>query len=376
MPKKMPKGIYLRRDGRYMWRFQYQKQCYLGYSFQLREAEQAMNRKKFEVMNGEEEKPRKVTLDEWFSEWMATYKINCKALTRYTYQINYANYLHEELGSLNLRELTTERLQKLLNRMAERYSQTILNTTQVLLSGMLRQAVRNHLIRENPMNAVIRPRVGEKTPVTIPNSSEEHIFLEAAKDSYYYPLYKLAALTGMRIGEVSALRWQDVDFTAKVINVRHTLDYTKEKGLYLETPKTRQSRRSIPLLAETEKLLLGHRETQMERMRNPESDWHPLPGMEDLVFTNRHGHPLYQACIQHDLNHIVNRLIRDGRLTRRLTFHTLRHCFATRCVENGMKYKTLQTILGHRNLSTTMDVYAHCLPGTRREELEKVQDAL
>jgi integrase len=241
---------------------------------------------------------------------------------------------------------------------------------------MFEQAVKSRILTENPMRGIVRPRARKPRRVTALSAEEERIFLKAAEKSYYYPLYKLATLTGMRIGEISALRWRDIDFGKMQINVNCTLDYTKERSLYLETPKTVNSCRGIPMLEETEALLRKQKTDQAKMRLTAGTSWTPRAEMEDLVFTNRKGEPIYQACIQHNLNHIVDRLIREGRLDRRFTFHTLRHCFATRCIENGMSCKTLQTILGHSSLSTTMDIYADCLPSTKREEMEKIADAL
>ena len=262
MKKKLPQGITHRKDGRYMWRFQHEGVSYSGYCAHLKDAEIAMYHKKYEVYNHLCERMTTPTMNQWFLEWMTTYKKNCKAVTAYSYWKAYKNYIADELGNYRLDQIPAKELQETINDLSDHYSPTVINTSRVLLYGMLEQARKNAMIEFNPMKNISRPKTQEKPKKQVLTAEEELIFLNAALPSFYYPLYKLATLTGMRIGEITALRWNDIDMENRLIHVRHTLDYTAEKGLFLETPKTKSSKRDIPMISAAAELLTEHRKEQ------------------------------------------------------------------------------------------------------------------
>lgn len=142
----------------------------------------------------------------------------------------------------------------------------------------------------------------------------ERKFLEAARISCYYPLYRLASLTGMRIGEVLGLRWQDVDFDKGEIHITHTMCYTPGQGQYLDSPKSAASRRIIPMEKNSEiyTLLRDWRKKQRYQRLQAGKYWLPLEGMEDIVFTSNHGTPHYDMNVRTDQRKIVAQLKASG----------------------------------------------------------------
>ena len=100
--------------------------------------------------------------------------------------------------------------------------------------------------------------------------------------------------------------------------------------------------------------------------------WKPEIGLDNLVFTNTYGKPIYRDRLNKEIDKIVNRITSSGYTFPHITPHTFRHTFATRSIEQGIQPKTLQTILGHTDLSTTMDTYAHVLPDTKAAEMQKL----
>lgn len=373
--KKLPKGIYLRKDGRYMWRFKYAGITYSGYSRKLSEANKAMRDKRYEVEHGIFSKEQNIILDAWFYEWLELYKAaDCKASTLNLYKNVYDRYIKKEFGKKQVKSLRADIIQRFINKAAGEYSKSVASTINFLLYDSLRQATRNGIIAKNPMENTTPPKYKESGKKKALTAETERIFLDAAKESNYYPLYRLASLTGMRIGEVLGLQWQDIDFDKGEIHITHTMCYTPEQGQYLDTPKSAASRRIIPMEKHSEvfEILKDWRRKQRYQRLQAGKYWKPLDGMENIVFTSNHGTPHYDMNVRTDQRKIVALLKANGVEIDTCTFHTLRHCFATRCIENGMDPKVLQALLGHSTFAMTMDLYCDVMEDVKRKEMQKI----
>jgi integrase len=280
-------------------------------------------------------------------------------------------------GKKQVKNLRADMIQKFINKAAAERSKTVASTINFLLYDSLKQAARNGIISKNPMDNTTPPKFKESRKGKALSAEVERQFLDAAKDSYYYPLYRMASLTGMRIGEVLGLQWQDVDFEHGEIHITHTLCYVPGRGQYLDTPKSEASRRIIPMEKGSElyTLLKEWRSKQRLQKFKVGKYWQPLPGMEHIVFTSNHGTPHFDMNVRTDQRKIVAEMNEAG-INIDCTFHTLRHCFATRCIENGMDPKVLQAILGHSTFAMTMDLYCDVMEDTKRKELSKIMAAL
>lgn len=380
MPAKdstLPRGVSLRKDGRYMWRCKYEGKQYSGYARTVKEAEKALRDKKYELEHGIYIKDARLDMDSWFETWITTYRTNCKATTINTYRKTYQRYVSPEFGKKQLKAVRPEQIQKFLNRMADSYSKSIFGNASFLLYDMLDQAVKNQLIVRNPMAYTTRPATKKSEKRRALSRPEAAAFLDAARDSCYYDMFRLSTLTGLRIGEVTGLQWQDVDLAGKELQVRHTLAWISKSGYFLQEPKSENSRRAVPLPDKAVELLRSRKVSQGKHRLAYGEHWQPLPGLSRLVFTTRYGTPVDGGNIRTEMRKILSSMKEGGGpdITW-ASFHTLRHTFATRCIEEGMNPKTLQHILGHATLAITMDLYCDVMEDTKREEMARIANAL
>ena len=370
--KELPKGITQRPDGRYMGRFQYEGENYCVYNVDLEALINKMDDMKYELRHGIYQKEQNITVDAWFHTWMQEYKAN--SVKRSTYKQNeysYGKHIKKELGKKKMKDIRPEHIQRLYNRLDKVISRSSLSNIAGLLSGMFKQAEKNGIIKKNPVPLATLPKRKEEKERRVLTEEEQGIFLEYARKSEYGDIVEFALSTGMRIMETAGLQWSDVDFKNRVIHVTKTLSYTSGE-YYLSTPKTRTSVRDIPMLDNVYLILKKRRQQQAEDRMLLGEMWKALPELDNLVFTQRTGRHICERLMVNKFDKITRSIQKDGIEFERITPHTLRHTFATRCIENGMPPQVLKTILGHSKLSMTMDLYSHVLPDTKAEEMKKI----
>ena len=290
------------------------------------------------------------TLDEWFEEWLSVYKLNIRESTKSFYRYSYKR-VGDKIGSTRLTDLTYPLLQRTFNEMKTDMSR---RNSKAVLHNVLEGAIRAGLIEVNPaknINIVVSGDANkeERRVMTLP---ETDIFKEAIKDYTYRDELLLCLETGMRINEVLGLYDTAVDFDKGVIFVRQTLSRRKG-GFAFHKPKTESGKRIIPMTK-------GAQEILKRRMRS------------GLLFTNKHGNPISANMIENQVQDICKEIAKKHPEFKPVTPHTLRHTFATRCIERGMNPKTLQKILGHSSLQMTMNLYCHVTESTMIEEMKMV----
>ncbi len=326
-----------------------------------------------------------LTIDEWFESWLMEYKqLTIKKGTVENYRRNYRNYIKPYLGDMKVCDVKGEHIQKLFNYLiAKGYAVNTLYVSKGVLSGMFRQLIKNDVMQKNPVQYVEFPRQPRKRERRVLSEEEQMVFLEYAKGSPYEDVYLIALATGMRIGEICALRWPDVDFSNQLLTVNGTLKQFKDTGFFIDTPKSLTSRRVVPLLPTICKMLKRRKRSQVGTVMGKytiDSVW------EDLVFLHPYGatEPMRKRTIAYDMDSIVAHINQDRKekarkrhrraeLFEHVSPHALRHTFATRALENGIPPKVVQEILGHSSITITLDLYTHVLDRTKSEEIMKLQ---
>lgn len=381
--KRLPKGIYQTSSGLYRAEFTLDGERFTFSSRDLEELKKMIVNKKADIVNGTYHREKPVTVDAWFNTWLTTYRTDLKESTASTYRQVYKNCIADEIGKKRIGEIRGDALQKLVNGLVTKgYGYTRVNLTMTILSGMFSKAFTLKYINVNPMakGSVVMPpkkqfpkrkyKAGERTKAMTPEQKD--LFLEYARGSVYEDAYIFALNTGCRLGEITGLRWQDVDFTNRKLHITHTLNYIRGKGRILDTTKSDCSERVIPMNSTVYDMLRRIRKQQMEYKSDMGDFWKEEEGLENIVFTYPIGGAFWESCIRVDMKSISERIRKDGHDFERITPHSFRHTFATLGLKNGIPAKVMQKLLGHANLSITMDIYADVLEEDRTEAMELI----
>lgn len=320
------------------------------YGDKRRDVSRQMTELKQKLFEGSYKKQSEMKFGDWLLEWNKGRKNTVAYSTYRVYGSIIRNHLKTEIGDIKLKELETRHLQQVLN---DRFDSG-LNTGTVRLiyaiaNKALKQAVKERLIYSNPSKGVELPTKQEEEKLHIWNKKQVSRFLARAKKHKYYMIFFLAVNTGMRRGELLGLKWKDIDFTKKRLEVKRQAVKT-DKGIILKKPKFKAGNRVIPITNNVVKELKRHKIRQSENKLALGNNYKD----HDLVNCNKIGEPLSPMSAYLEFKN----LSRDIDLPE-IKLHDLRHTFSTMFLENGGNIKTLQQILGHASISVTMDTYSH-----------------
>lgn len=344
------------------------KQTWKCYAKTQKRAAELLEKKKAELRNGFPVEPSKQTVGQFLDVWM---KDVVKGSVRPSTYQNYVYILRhaEPLRNIPLVRLNPQAVQRLYRKMHEEGLGRTIKVLHAVLHKAMDQAVKWGMVPRNIFDAVDTPRVTTKEFRAL-TPEEAQKFLDAALEDRLYALYVLAVTCGLRFGELLGLRWEDVDLSTRTLTVRNQLQWVPGAGKdgkaepQLVPPKTARSRRTIPLPDIAVFALKRHKTEQgKERLRAGDvwQDW-------GLVFTTEIGTPL-------DPSNVRNRsfwpLLEKAGLSR-VRFHDLRHTCATLLLAQGVHPKLVQELLGHNQISVTLDTYSHVIPAMMRETADRM----
>jgi integrase len=307
--------------------------------------------------------------------WLAIHKPTIRPRSHERYEEIVRLHLAPAFENIPLQKLTPKHINMLYAQKLEAgLSPTTVSAIHNLLHKALDDAVRSGDLMRNVCEAVSPPR---KVHKEIKPLSPEQVrqLLDAAHEHPQEALFILALATGMRRGELLGLKWQDINFTEGTLQVRRVLSRTptrmaEEKGQhYMEAePKTAKSRRNILLPPFAIEALKQHHIRQLEARRKAGDTWQD----HDYVFCSpvgRHLNPGHDVLVQ------LKILLQKAELPD-IRFHDLRHSVATMLLSTGVHPKIVQEILGHSQISMTMDTYSHVLPTMQKDAMSKLNNVL
>lgn len=301
----------------------------------------------------------------WWLDEVKKQKIRESSYIRYRHTLDHD--ILPELGDIQLQKLTTRKLQAFYNdKQKEGLSPSSIITMHKVLHQGLDYAVRVHLISHNPSSSASLPRETKRKvkPLTL---EQARYLLNVAKGHPLEVFTTLALATGMRHGELTALRWEDIDMEQGSIYVHRTATYYSGDGnprIIEGDPKTEMSERTLPISKIVCGILATHRARQNELRLKAGSIWEDL----GLVFCSNTGGFLIAGTVRRQFY-----ILLDKAGLPKMHIHDLRHTASTLFQSMGVNPKTVQEMLGHSEMSQTFD-YTHVLPSMQREAVEKMDN--
>lgn len=283
---------------------------------------------------------------EFIRDYMQEVKHQVTASTFHNQNSFAEKYIIPFLGNKTMDKIKYDDIQKFYDHLIDKgIHPGMIKNIALVLRKSFRQALRKELIYHNPAQYVKPPRY---TPTTMKvwNQSQVQTFLDWAKDnSPYYQIYALAVTTGMRVGEILGLFWDDINFDLQTLTIQRSAKYEGGK-LYTKETKNKSSRRTIALTESTVKMLQEHKENSLPYF---------------LVF-HRFNEMLYPTTISRQF---AFDCVTAG--VPKIRFHDMRHTHATMLLQMGVNPKIVAERLGHSTIKTTLDTYSHVLPNMQKE---------
>ncbi|MEX0755741.1 MAG: site-specific integrase [Actinomycetota bacterium] len=312
-----------------------------------------------------QELPEDDTLGTYLARWLTHMRSRVRARTWQGYECLIRCHVVPALGSRALGDLEPLDLQELYGRLLEGglSAGTVLNL-HLVLTNAFGQAVRWRLTSPNPMEGVQPPRPRRADTVAMGIEAAEQL-LDALIDSPVQLPAAIAIATGMRRGEILALRWSDVDKDFTLAHVRRSLQSTSREVVF-EPPKTRRSRRAVVLPGFVRPYLQQQLRSQLGRAKQLGESWQD----HDLIVDRGDGAPLNPATLSSGWGRILRQ-----RGLNHVRFHDLRHAHATIMLQQGVHPKIVSERLGHASIGITLDTYSHVMPTMQAEAVEAIDAA-
>ena len=393
--RALKSGEVYRKDGRYVYTYTnplgQRKYIYANDLVSLRKKEQELLKAQLDGLDVYT--AGNATINFVFDRYIAL-KQHLKDSTKSGYIYTYNHFVRKDFGKKKIADIKySDVVQYYLYLLKDKeIALETLDSIHCLLHPTFELAVRDDIIRKNPTTGAMKEvnrRSGKNRGIRHALTIEQQrAFMNYIANSpvyyHWWPLFTFLLGTGCRIGEAIALRWDDLDFKNKMITINHSIaNYKSEEKnkcvSTLSTPKTEAGIRTIPMLDVVYDALKLEEEDQQENGFNETV----IDGVSGFVFQNRFGNILNQQAVNSAIKRIVTNYNNEEEITAArekrnplilpyFSCHILRHTFATRLCEQETNLKVIQSIMGHRNIETTMDIYAEATDKKKKESFENL----
>ena len=339
----------------------------------------------------------KATVNFVFDRYMSL-KTNLRQTTQSNYLYMYDRFIRDTFDKKKIADIRYSDVLQFYNYLLDKQGlQTnTLESVHTLLHPTFQLAVRDEIVRKNPTDGVMaeikkssEQTTGVRHALTIP---QQRAFMEHIANHpvycHWWPLFTVLLGTGCRIGEALGLRWDDLDYERRTISINHSLVYypvgeSRNSVLHISKPKTEAGVRTIPMFDTVKDAF------EMLHEEQKESGWNDveIDGMSGFIFCNRFGNVPNPQSVNRTIKRIIadynasevveaKKQHREAVLLPDFSAHYLRHTFCTRLCEQETNLKVIQSVMGHKDIQTTMDIYAEATEEKKQESFERLAATL
>jgi integrase len=360
-------SIYKRKDGLWVAQVTIQGKHISKYFKLQSEASRWLHNTRTQIQEGLTLAGAQTFLKDFIVHWLKSYASSVRPNTFRSYSGVIQYHIIPALGKIKLKDLRIDHIQNFYITETEKgTSPKMVQYIHSVLRRSLNFAVRWGLLVRNPAIGAIRPKLSRKEMRTL-DGDQVRAFLSAAKGSRNEALFWVAVSTGLREGEILGLKWSDLDWKTKRLQVKRQVQRLSGGGLVLTEPKSAAGKRMVILSSATVAVLQKHLNFQLDEKILARENWQE----NDLVFPSILGTPLDPSNMSRDFK----RTLKMAGLPN-IRFHDLRHTAATLMLQQGIHPKIVQERLGHSDISLTLNTYSHVLPSMQEDAAEKMDEIL
>lgn len=386
-------GEYQDKSGRYCFRYtDFNKKRHAIYALTLKELRQKKEQIEKDKADKIDSSRGNMTLNQLFLEYLEL-KTDLRESTRHNYLASWNNAIRDsDIGRMKISKINKTHVQNFYSNLSKQgLAANTIKFYHNLICPTLEFAIETDAIRKNPAKGARKGIGGTKKEKSSIAISEQEKLLDFVKNNnqycVYHPFMIFALSTALRVGELTGLRWSDVDLKENIIHIRQQLIYRNLGDgcrFYVQDLKTEAGRRDIPLTISARKSLIKQKELSLLLGVKQKKT---INGISDFVFLNSLGNPYATNAINFMLKNIVEAYNKEEQLKAakesrepkplpHISAHILRHTACTRMAESGIDPKTLQYIMGHSSIAVTMDIYNHVDTTRVRNEMEKAENII